>query len=228
MENRVFKKINSFTEVLSKHLSFSGKVVVDIGCGTGDIVRWLAAQGSHVTGLDLPELIEKAQQVNKVGDENYIVGTAQELPFNSNYADLIIFLASFHHVPENHMSTTLEKCYDILKSKGHLVIIEPVLQEDSYYQLTRLVEEEVEIQKKAYYFVKNLSVDKFQSKIEEFYYVERSFQDFVNLINIYVTDKKLNEKILQQAKQVVKNKNEQIETVKFQSRARLNILMKND
>jgi len=221
-----FKKIQSFDEIFSEFFYFPRMVVIDVGCGTGDLVRWMTSEGAIATGIDLPEMIEKAMKVKKVGDEKYLVGTAQDMTFKECYADLIIFLASFHHVPENEMKNAVEKCYKILKPDGHVAFIEPLAQKDSYSDLTLLVDDEVEIRDIAYKYILSANNEKFKQVVESFYYMERSFQDYLSLLNVHVSADLKRDKIVKQAKELILNKKENIETVKFRSLVRLNILKK--
>ena len=56
-----------------------GTRVLDIGCGEGRFSRLLAGLGARVTGIDLAEpLIERARSLS-VGEENYVVGNAEDL-----------------------------------------------------------------------------------------------------------------------------------------------------
>jgi predicted rRNA methylase YqxC with S4 and FtsJ domains len=40
------RKVQSHGEYLSRHFDFVGAAAVDIGCGTGDFVRWMAERGA--------------------------------------------------------------------------------------------------------------------------------------------------------------------------------------
>ncbi len=61
----------AFAEMLSPHLidyaqshDWIGRRVVDLGCGTGASVRWLANHGYNVTGIDLsPSMLKLAEQL---------------------------------------------------------------------------------------------------------------------------------------------------------------------
>jgi len=124
------------------------------------------------------------------------------------------------------MKFVIDKCHYILKPNGHLVFLEPVEQEGSYYELTRLIEDESEIQMKAYNHILSACQNSFCSVNESFYFVERSFQDFQNLINIFVKNDEERKKIVTKALEIVKKKNGTIETVRFPSYARLNMIKK--
>lgn len=222
----LFTQVQTFGEVLLKHFDLNGMTVIDVGCGTGDLVRFLTSNGAKVIGVDNADLIEKAKSCTAVGGEEYLIGTAQNMEFEENSADLILFFASFHHIPESDMDFVISKCHNILKPNGHLVFLEPFEQKNSYYELTRLVEDESEIQMKAYNHILSACKNNFCSIDESFYFVERSFKDFQNLIDIYVKNVEEKEKIVTQAKKIITKKSETVDIVKFPSYARLNILKK--
>lgn len=221
-----YTQVQSFSNVLLNFFNLNGMSVIDVGCGTGDLVRFLTSNGAKVIGVDSADLIEKAKSIPAVGDEKYLIGTAQDMGIEENYADLIIFFASFHHIPENDMKFVIEKCHYILKPNGHLVFLEPVEQKDSYYELTRMIEDESEIQMKAYNHILSACKNGLSSVDESFYFVERNFQDFQNLINIFVKNDEERKKIVAKSLEIVKKKNGTIETVRFPSYARLNIIKK--
>lgn len=223
-------KINSFADILSKGFNLPGKIVIDVGCGTGDLVRWLTLQGALVTGVDIPKMLARAEKMERVKNEKYIAGTAQELPFEKEYADLIFYIASFHHIPENEMSNSLERCFNILKPSGKAIFVEPVAKIGSYYEIGRLIEEESEIQITAYQAIKESIRFGFQMKTEKTYYVERSFDDYKNLAEIFVDDEIKRKEIIFNAekytRQLCRELGKNIESYKYRSICRLNILEK--
>jgi len=223
-------KAQSHADILSKYFNFSGKVVIDVGCGTGDFARWMTAQGASVIGLDTPEMINKAEKIERVGNEKYITGTGQALPFEINYADLIIYLASFHHIPENEMLHALEQCHKILKSGGTAIFVEPVAQKGSYYEIVRLEVDEAEIQAKVYRMLLDANRYGFTMRTEETYFLERSFADFKKLIEVFVDDEVRRADIIAQARivteQLCRENNVSFESFRYRSICRMNILEK--
>lgn len=57
--------------------------ILEIGCGEGYIVRWLAKHGHRVTGLDLSLPLLKAAQSSDEANEAFVNGDALHLPFRS-------------------------------------------------------------------------------------------------------------------------------------------------
>ena len=224
------KNTQSHAYVLSKYFNFSGKVVIDVGCGTGDFSRWMTTQGASVIGIDRPEMIDKAGKIERVGNEKYIIGTGQALPFENNYTDLIVYLASFHHIPEDEMLQAFEQCHKILKSGGTAIFVEPVAQKGSYYEVVRLDVDEAEIQAKVYRMLQDANRYGFTMKTEETYFLERSFADFKKLIEVFVDDEVRKADIISKARivteQLSRENNVDFESFRYKSICRMNILEK--
>ena len=142
-----FSKVDSEIDILKANLNFSRKVVIDIGCGTGKISKMIASEAAFVIGIDTPDLIGMAKKYYQ--PDNFILktGSGQNMPVESNYADIIICYASFHHIPENEMNIAMRECYRVLKEDGLLVMCEPLTDKGSYYDLVSLIEDERVIRK---------------------------------------------------------------------------------
>lgn len=223
-------KVESHAEALSRHVQFSGKIVLDVGCGTGDLARWMTKQGALVTGVDTLEMITRAENLERSGSEQYLVSSAQELPFRSQYADIILYIASLHHVPEDEMKNALERCHRILKPGGMAVFVEPVAQRGSYYEIVRLEGDEAGIQARAYDLLLRAKDFGLTMRTEEMYYLERSFDDYVRLLEVFVDDKVRRDDILAKAKavteQLCRESGARFEEYRYRSVCRLNIMDK--
>ncbi len=96
--------------------------ILDLGCGAGNYVRFLADIGHRVVGLDysLPSL----RRASGCGLENrsghYVGGDAYRLPFCSEYFDLVISIGVLQALgsPER----ALDEMVRVLRPKGLLVI----------------------------------------------------------------------------------------------------------
>jgi ubiquinone/menaquinone biosynthesis C-methylase UbiE len=74
------REVQSTAELVFECFSLAGKVVVDVGCGTGDLVRRMAGRGALVTGIDTAKMLERAGKNPPTGGEKYLVGGAEALP----------------------------------------------------------------------------------------------------------------------------------------------------
>jgi ubiquinone/menaquinone biosynthesis C-methylase UbiE len=219
-------KVFSEIEVLTSNIDFHSKVIIDVGCGFGKLTRILSNHCKYIYGIDLPEIIAKAKIEEPLYNVQFKTGIGQDLPFNNNFADIIIFFTSFHHIPENEMSNTIKECFRVLKSRGRLCFVEPVARENSYYEMLRTIDDEAEIQKQAYQIIKRADLNNFSHVTEANFYLERSYKDFENLVNQYVNEEQNKSEILENAKEIIMKKNVALEKVKFKSYCRLNLLEK--
>jgi len=123
----------------------SGKDVVDIGCGPGALVRALTARGSRVTGVEISEdQLAAAVRADDGAGARYVVGRAERLPLNDASVDAAVFMRTLHHVPPAELLQGLREARRVLRDGGLVYVAEP-LAEGDFFELTRLVEDEVEV-----------------------------------------------------------------------------------
>jgi ubiquinone/menaquinone biosynthesis C-methylase UbiE len=193
------KKIDSQTDIFIEKIQFDAKKVIDIGCGVGDMSRWMQQMGAKVTGIDKPGIIEQALKKNLAHGPEFHSGKAEDLLFEDYSTDIITCFASFHHIPTDLMNTALLEFKRVLKNGGMIIFLEPVAEKGSWYEVTRYYEEEEFARWVAYEAIKNLSNMGFILQKEEFYYLERSLDHFKTHLDIYVPDYQKKKKILAQA-----------------------------
>lgn len=226
------KKIENALEVISGVVTLQGKVIIDVGCGTGNLVRAMASEGARVTGIDTLGMLEKAKEHPLAADEEYLPGSAAKLPFKNKTADVIVYFASIHHVPMEKMNLAIKEMYRVLKPGGAAVFLEPVAKPGSYFELTRLVEDEREVQKHAYQAIKDAMALGMEMMDEYMVYFERWFDDYVNLLNTFIDDEANRERYLVQsrarAQQLASEAGVDFKDYRFKSICRINVLKKKE
>lgn len=127
----------------------AGKDVVDIGCGGGTLVRALSARGARVTGIEISEE-QLAPAIAQDGGSGarYLVGRAQRLPLEHASVDLAVFMRTLHHMPPPELAAALREARRVLRPGGAVYVAEP-LPRGEYFELTRTVEDELEVRNAA-------------------------------------------------------------------------------
>jgi len=104
--------------------------ILDVGCGTGDLTL-LAAQKvgkkGVVVGIDasfsmISIALNKKRESSSIAF--FLLGLAEELPFDDGSFDLIIFSLVLHHLSFEGKQKALREAQRLLKSGGRVIIID--------------------------------------------------------------------------------------------------------
>lgn len=108
---------NPLLDELSKNVE--GKIL-DVGCGTGNILCKLVNGERELFGIDLSEnmVSECSKRVKNYAEIK--VADAEHIPYQDNFFDVLICNASFHHYP--HPEEVLKEMKRVLKNGGKLLI----------------------------------------------------------------------------------------------------------
>ncbi|HEX2105432.1 MAG TPA: class I SAM-dependent methyltransferase [Solirubrobacteraceae bacterium] len=137
-------------DVLESVLPDGAPVVVDVGCGDGALVRWLARRGARAIGVEVAdEPLGRARAHEPVGDERYEQAGAQALPLSDGTADAVLFMNSLHHVPGELLDAALAEAARVLHPGGLVYAQEP-LPEGPYFELLRPVDDETAVRAAAH------------------------------------------------------------------------------
>ncbi len=118
-----FKKDNSprFSEAFKM---LEGKDILDVGCASGNISKYIAEMGYKVYGIDtLQTSIEIANEFFNHPNVTYEVRDMIRQPFSENSFDCILFFETIEHV--ENPAQFLREFYRILRPKGCLILSTP-------------------------------------------------------------------------------------------------------
>lgn len=114
------------------------RVVLDLGCGSGEETIPLRQRGAHVIGIDIsPDLISLAQQrLQRYGLQAELrVASAYNTELPDKSVDVIFCMALLHHL---EIARAKNEMLRILKPNGLLIVQEPIRLSWSMKQLRRL------------------------------------------------------------------------------------------
>jgi ubiquinone/menaquinone biosynthesis C-methylase UbiE len=138
------------TAVMRELLDFKGARAVDVGCGDGALVRFLAREGAEALGVECSEAqLAACRAAEPVDGERYLYGHGEALPLDDRSLDLVVYSNALHHVPVAEQEHALEEAARVLVPGGRLLVMEP-LAEGDWFELTRSIEDETEVRAAAY------------------------------------------------------------------------------
>lgn len=92
---------------------------LDVGCGEGRFCRLLGAMGIQCVGLDpAPSLVNHAVALDPAGE--YLVGSAEQLPFQAESFDLVVSYVSLLSIPD--LEAGIFEMVRVLRPSGTLLI----------------------------------------------------------------------------------------------------------
>ncbi len=95
---------------------------LDVGCGTGVLAGRLAAAGFDMTGVD-PSTGMLAVARERVPGVAFVQGSGTELPFEDGRFDLVVTVATLHHIADAAaVRTTLSELARVTAPGGRIVV----------------------------------------------------------------------------------------------------------
>lgn len=121
----VINQRNSYVKgIASRFLSKNAKIL-DVGCGTGELVIELLKQGFDAQGIDFSKsMIKKAKEQavkHNVSKEAFIEHSFFDYNFNKKY-DLISANGFIEYISENELKDFLLKSHQLLTKNGIIII----------------------------------------------------------------------------------------------------------
>ena len=164
--------------VLNEVLDLKGLRMADIGSGAGEMVRYMTGQGASVTGLECGELqLAKARSYPSEGDEVYLEGVGQAMPFNDGDFDAVTFFKSLHHVPPEHMVGALAEAMRVITSAGTVYVAEPIAS-GTGFELHAPIDDETVVRTSAYNAIQNAAAHGLVQVREIFYDTVYHYENF--------------------------------------------------
>ncbi|OGH20046.1 MAG: hypothetical protein A3D74_03945 [Candidatus Levybacteria bacterium RIFCSPHIGHO2_02_FULL_37_13] len=100
------------------------KSLLDIGCGTGRMVKYFNDLGFKALGCDIyDDALKAARKINK---KNSIVrASAVKLPFKKNAFDMIISISVIEHLTPKEAEKFIKEAERVLKPGGFIFLVTP-------------------------------------------------------------------------------------------------------
>lgn len=108
----VSKWLDGIIEDLSKKTS--GETLLDLGCGTGFVMRKASKYFKKIYGIDISQ--KMVNKIELLPNMKVFTGDIENLPFENESFDVVISVAVLHHISDH--TSVIREVYRVLKKEG--------------------------------------------------------------------------------------------------------------
>ena len=127
----------SEVRVTRRHVSFEGRDVLEVGCGSGRLTFQYAPSARSVVAVDPSRgaIAGAKKHLNRFPEPNltFRVANAESLPFHEESFDIVFFAWSLCCTDVPAMGRALAEAWRVLRPQGVLASMQPSLQQDFRY-----------------------------------------------------------------------------------------------
>ena len=102
--------------------NYQFKTVLDAGCGSADVVRYLLSKGYDAQGIELSHNVLKTHASDLLKKKKVLQGSLSKLPHGDNTFDVIFSSEVLEHIPKENISKVIEEFYRVSKRYVFLTI----------------------------------------------------------------------------------------------------------
>jgi ArsR family transcriptional regulator len=123
LKHEIFGDVD-LNKLILDYIPSSG-TIVDLGCGTGDLLPTLKGKGDRVIGVEKSTRMLAEARRRFTGDGNNIdlrIGELEHLPLREGEADIAVINMVLHHLP--HPDQAFREVHRVLGKKGCFIIVD--------------------------------------------------------------------------------------------------------
>lgn len=109
-----------------------GSKVLDVGCGTAHLTKWIQDKGFEVYGIEPSEKMLALAKKNFPGME-LKQAISSDIPYTANYFDLVIAIEVLRYLDEKENISTLKEFNRVLKNGGSFFVTQVNLFSTDFY-----------------------------------------------------------------------------------------------
>jgi ubiquinone/menaquinone biosynthesis C-methylase UbiE len=217
--------------VLREFLLLEDLHVLDVGSGDGALTRYMTRHGAHVTGLECGDAqLEKALSYPLEGEEVYVGGVGQDLPFENASFGAAIFSNSLHHIPTEHMMVALREAARVIKPHGTVYVAEPIAA-GSGFEVHAPFDDETNVRATAYDSIQKAADIGLSQEREIFFYTVYHYTNFDEFKNDTIRIDPTRRKVFEAIEDDLRNTYARLGTpeekgMRFEQPMRVNVLRK--
>jgi|SRR3989338_1036906 len=114
-----------FLNKLENIASLKNLDILEIGCGDGTRTAQIAERCNKVIGIEPDAKLIQIAKERCISNALFQISAGEEIKFDDNSCDMVIFTLSLHHIPINKMTVAISESIRVVKPDGYIVFLEP-------------------------------------------------------------------------------------------------------
>ncbi len=117
-QKEIQKLGDEYFDIVSPEMLNASTSVLEIGCGSGRFLKYLADKAGFLVGVDPSEAIYAADKL--IGPDDHVIlvkASANDLPFADETFDFVYSIGVLHHIPDTFRA--MQACVDKVKKGGY-------------------------------------------------------------------------------------------------------------
>ena len=110
--------------LVGRHI-VAGKTILDIGCGSGHLLRKLRDLGGVCYGLEVSDKSIQDSEDTNMTNITIMKATAREMPFSDNQFDMVFAADVMEHILDKDIERIMLEIQRVLKQEGRLIVLVP-------------------------------------------------------------------------------------------------------
>jgi cyclopropane fatty-acyl-phospholipid synthase-like methyltransferase len=131
-------------EYLDRFITNSNEEILEYGCGTGEIAKYLASKGHKILATEYSDVA-----VRRIKSENppfKIIETSAPSDIKDKKFDTIVCIGVFHHQPPDIQKKFLESFSKMIKSGGQIILMGWDVNDSEFLKTPKRISDETKKQ----------------------------------------------------------------------------------
>jgi ubiquinone/menaquinone biosynthesis C-methylase UbiE len=126
------KEARTLEKLIRKYKKSSGNLLLDVGCGTGEHIRYFSEMGFESTGVDASKQMISAAKEKKLVATKFFVGNMTDFRIQSEFDAIICLFSSIGYLETRTQIKKAVHNFSKHLKCGGILIIEPWLTKSEY------------------------------------------------------------------------------------------------
>ena len=132
------KEVKILKKFIQKYKKSSGNLLLDVGCGTGEHIKYFSLSGFHCVGVDSSKYMISVAKEKKLENAEFVVGSMSDFSLDSRFDVMTCLFSAFGYLKTFSQIKKAVHNFSRHIKTGGLLIIEPWITRNEFKNANHL------------------------------------------------------------------------------------------